>query len=158
MLDETSPSGLRWKKSCARRVKPGDVAGAKKSTGYWLVGISTDKPRHYLAHRIVYYLQTGVDPGEHEVDHVIGVENPLELRLATHTQNLANQKSAKGASSTYKGTTWDRQSRKWRAQIRVNQKLIYLGCFKDEKAAAVAYNKAAVKYFGEFARVNVIDD
>lgn len=41
--------------------------------------------------------------------------------------------------SKYKGVTWIKRDKRWRAQIQRNGKLIYLGHFKDEKKAAVAY-------------------
>lgn len=161
MLDETSPSGLRWRKvRTVNQRKPGDIAGTKRPpNNYWFVGIRTDKCRQYAAHRIVYYLKTGIDPGSKTVDHVSGLENPLEVRLATSAENSRNAKKwEKQTSSRYKGVIWRKDIRKWRARICVNRKKIQLGNFEDEKAAAVAYNEAAVKYFGEFARVNVIDD
>ncbi|KYC77527.1 hypothetical protein B4090_4799 [Bacillus licheniformis] len=47
-----------------------------------------------------------------------------------------------------------KDQRKWRACIRVNQKNISLGQYDDPEKAARAYNKAAVEYFGEYARLN----
>ena len=43
---------------------------------------------------------------------------------------------------------------KWTAQIKVDGKHIHLGYFQSEKEAAKAYDKAALKYFGEFANPN----
>jgi|ERR1041385_281068 hypothetical protein len=79
------------------------------------------------------------------------------LRLATNSQNNANKnKISLSTSSKYKGVTWDKAIKKWRAQIMVNKKQNHLGSYSSEKAAAKAYNKAALKYFKEFARLNNI--
>ena len=80
------------------------------------------------------------------------------LRLATRSQKQWSQKVRPRGTSQYKGVCWFKQSRKWLAQIVVNYKVIRLGFFEDEKEAARAYNKAARKYFGEFARLNEIEE
>lgn len=76
----------------------------------------------------------------------------INLRLATKGQNRANSRPQPGASSRYKGV--DRQQGKWRSRIRINGRLIYLGCFTSEEDAAIAYDLAAREAFGEFAYVN----
>jgi hypothetical protein len=76
------------------------------------------------------------------------------LRIATHSQNIANAPKRAGCSSNFKGVTWNSSRRKWRAQIRVNNALFYLGRFSDELAAARAYDVAAIAHHGEFARCN----
>jgi hypothetical protein len=160
MLDATSPSGLRWQNvKTKNQRKSGDIAGyCRPPNGYWFVGIRTDKARQYGAHRIVVYMQTGIDPGQFHVDHKIGLDNPMEVRAATSSQNSANaSKWNKQTSSKYKGVCWNTGANKWRVKIGLNRKRIHLGYFADEKEAAAAYNKAAIEYFGEFAKINELD-
>lgn len=61
----------------------------------------------------------------------------------------------KEATSKYKGVFNDRG--RWRAAIRVRYKRIYLGTHLTENNAGLAYNEAATKYFGKFARLNIIE-
>jgi hypothetical protein len=100
-------------------------------------------------------------PGTHEVDHKNGdgLDNrrSTNLRPATHQQNNANRAKARG-SSRFKGVSWDRPSRRWYASIRGEGRSRNLGKFDSEVAAARAYNAAAVKFFGEYARLNIIDE
>lgn len=155
----TSPSGLRWKVARSNRLKPGQVAGCQNHRGYWDVMLTMDgKSRLYLAHRLVYLLQTGVDPGEMHVDHVNGVRDPLTLRLATHAENVRYQSVVRGGSSRFKGVSWNKSKRKWQAQIMKDGKRQYLGYFVCEKEAAAAYNAAAIELFGEFAKLNNFND
>lgn len=65
-------------------------------------------------------------------------------------------KQRKGATSSYRGVSLQKANKKWRAGIQVNGKAINLGDFKTETQAALAYNKAAQKYFGDIAYQNSI--
>lgn len=77
------------------------------------------------------------------------------LRLATQSQNLANRgKYLDDTTSKYKGVSWNINAGKWRAYIKQNQKQIHLGYFDSEREAAVAYDNAARRLFGEFANTN----
>lgn len=117
--------------------------------------------RVILMHRLI--LGLGVD--DLSVDHING--NGLDnrrcnLRLATTTQNAQNQKTHKTGrgknglkTSTYKGVY--KSKGKWKAQIRVGGKQIYLGLFEKETEAAQSYNMAALKYFGKYAKLNEIE-
>lgn len=74
------------------------------------------------------------------------------MRICTRSQNNMNRIA--WGQSKYKGVSYN--DGKIRARIRLNKKLINLGNFKTEKDAAIAYNNAAKKYFGEFANLNII--
>ncbi len=65
-------------------------------------------------------------------------------------------KNRMGASSTYRGVSWVRSSKQWRAAIEVDGRSINLGHFKNESHAALAYNRAARKYFGKIAYQNQV--
>ncbi|MDR4987189.1 AP2 domain-containing protein [Bacillus cereus] len=93
------------------------------------------------------------------VDHINRdrLDNRREnLRIATRSQNTANSIAPSTNKSGYKGVQYRKEQKRWRAVIRVNGKHISLGQYGTAEEAAQAYNEAAVKYFGEYARINVI--
>ena len=94
-----------------------------------------------------------------EVDHINGdtLDNRrCNLRVCTHAENTHNSRKPKtGLTSKYKGVDWYNPGKKFRARIHVYRvKRKSLGYFKDEIKAALAYDAAALKYYGEFARLN----
>jgi hypothetical protein len=94
-----------------------------------------------------------------KVDHINGnkLDNRREnLRYCTSDQNMYNRRKHSKATSRYKGVFFEKALNKWRACIRFNKKLIYLGSFIDENEAALAYNKKAEELFGEFACLNEV--
>lgn len=114
-----------------------------------------DRQKQVLMHRLIMGCRAG-----QEVDHIDGngLNNQRSnLRLATHQQNLFNQKKRAGGTSSYKGVSWCKRSEKWLSQIMINKKTKFLGYFADELSAAVAYDTAAIALFGEFARKNFSD-
>jgi len=94
------------------------------------------------------------------VDHIDhdGLNNSRgNLRTCTHRENKRNIGKLRTNTSGYKGVSWHKERRRWCSAIKVNGKNISLGGFKSKDDAARAYNVAAIKYFGEFAYVNVIE-
>lgn len=94
------------------------------------------------------------------IDHING--NRLDnrrcnLRIVSRADNNKNRLANKaGTSSQFKGVTWREHAHAWKAYIKINRKQIHLGYFKSEIEAAKAYNEAAQRLFGEFARPNEI--
>jgi len=76
------------------------------------------------------------------------------LRPCTRSQNGGNRKRNKNGSSNFKGVGWHIRIKKWAARIGFNSKRIHIGFFNSEEDAARAYDEAAKKYHGEFARLN----
>jgi len=80
------------------------------------------------------------------------------LRFCTRTQNQANRVDKKN-STGYKGVSIMKdRHKKYKAEIQVNNRRITIGYFYSAKEAGKAYNKAALKYFGEFALLNTIEN
>ena len=133
-----------------KNINVGDIAGTL-NYGYIRIGINK---KYYAAHRLIWLYMTGEWPKE-EIDHIdMNRSNNrwINLRKATKSQNYANQKKYFNNTSGHKGVFWHKKNKKWLACLRYNKKLIYLGCYDNIDDAAKAYENAAFKYFGEFAR------
>ena len=97
-------------------------------------------------------------PDGYEIDHKNRnrLDNRREnLRICTHSQNMANRRRSKNNTSGYKGVSWDTVHKGWHSQIggrKINGKT--LGLFDIPEDAARAYDEAAKKLYGEFAILN----
>lgn len=104
--------------------------------------------RNLKTHRIAWFLYYGVMP-EDFIDHKN--HNPLDnriinLREADYISNGRNQRKYSSNTSGYSGVTWNKKLSKWRAQIKVSGKFIYLGYFEHIDEAIAARKAAEVKY------------
>lgn len=93
-------------------------------------------------------------------DHIHGnsLDNQRhELRLASTRENACNaRKRICDTTSKFKGVSWHKATKIWRAYITIKDKFISLGVFEDEVEAAKAYNRAAISAFGEYASLNPV--
>lgn len=107
---------------------------------------------------VLMHRQIMGEPEKRDVDHRDGdgLNNRREnLRVATRQQNLqAFQRKPFRVTSIFRGVSWHAQIGRWRATLKLNRRQISLGCYKDELAAAMAYDKGAKEHFGEFACPN----
>lgn len=110
--------------------------------------------KHIRMHRAITHAPKGM-----VVDHIDhdGLNNRRSnLRVCTIKQNSRNARSHKG-TSRYKGVYWLKRNSKWTAEILCDGKKKFLGYFKNEIDAALAYDKTARKLFAEYAYLNFPD-
>ncbi len=122
--------------------------------GYAVRNSSVRDGKRYtiFMHRLVICTPDGM-----ETDHIDrdGLNNQRKnLRICVTMQNRRNSGLQINNASGYKGVSWDRGAKKWRAYIMINRRRMHLGLFKSAKIAAHAYDDAAIKYFNEFASPN----
>jgi len=116
-------------------------------------GLILTRLPHIMMHRLILNAPQGV-----VIDHINGdgLDNRRSnLRLTDASGNQANRQfKLPGASSRFKGVTWNRSAGKWQAAIKVQGRSLHLGLFETEWDAAQAYDCAAREYFGDLAFVN----
>ena len=133
----------------SNRVKVGEVAGGKKNTGYIYFKINC---KLYLAHRLAWLYVYGEFPVNF-IDHINGIKDDnriKNLRGATYQQNSFNRDGCKNKTSLFKGVSWSKASKKWKANATLKGKSYYLGLFNLPELASQAYQYFATKHHGEF--------
>ena len=89
------------------------------------------------------------------VDHIN--HNTLDnrrsnLRICTPQQSAMNHDPLKfKTTSGFPGVTWDKDRKKWSAQICINRNKKHIGQYLDKNEAHKAYIVASKKYFGAFS-------
>jgi hypothetical protein len=108
------------------------------------------KQKMIYMHRVIAGTPDGMQCDH--VDHDTLNNQDENLRNCTPTQNQCNRGKQVSNTSGFKGVSADRNN--WMARIQVNDKRLYLGTYPTREEAAHAYDEAAKKYHGEFARLN----
>lgn len=124
----------------------------------WYLNQTSDNGAYVRCRKLGYLHRLIMRPPKHKVvDHINGngLDNRREnLRIVTPKYNSTNRPrnfGRKGPGS-YKGVIWQRN--RWRAQIKNDGKCIYIGQFKSEVLAAIAYDKKAIELWGDHALPN----
>lgn len=133
-------------------LKWGLVHGGYAATGVW--NRETKTMNRVRMNRLIMNCPAGL-----EVDHINlnKLDNRKEnLRICTKLENNRNRPKRKDSQSKYKGAFFQKKNKNFKSRISINGKSLYLGTFKTEEEAAMAYNEAAYIYFGEFANLNKV--
>lgn len=142
---------LFWKKQVGARAKIGALVGTKDPSGYFRAHLNSQR---FLIHRAIWAMKHGEWP-QGIVDHINGDPSDnriINLRLANKSQNNANSsKAQKNNKLGVKGVSFDKKSKKYRADIRKNYKRIHLGWYQTIEEASAAYIAASQHYYGEYS-------
>ena len=112
-----------------------------------------------MGKRTLTYMHTAImgKRAGFQIDHINrdGLDNRREnLRFATQSQNARNQAARRTNPTGLKGVTEVTRGGRWMARIGTGTTQLFLGTFETPDAAARAYDEAARKYHGDFARLN----
>lgn len=156
VLDYDPETGiLSWRVMLSPRCRIGHEAGKLTTQGSRRIRIdNVDYPAHHLAWFHFY----GV-PAEGELDFKNLKQDDLRienLRQASRSENARNMRRNSSNSTGFKGVAkfYNPGNRaRYRAQIRVDGKRIFIGLFHTPEEAYEAYCKKVAELHGEFARV-----
>jgi hypothetical protein len=128
LLNYDPDTGIFTWKVARGRVTVGSVAGQINQRWRYRT-ITIDKNKYY-AHRLAWYITTGEDPGELDIDHINHDrdDNRIDnLRLTTRSENCLNN----GLTPTYV----HKKINTYISQFSLRGKKYYLGCFPTHEEA-----------------------
>ena len=116
--------------------------------------IATYKDKHILLHRLIMGTPPNMLTDHINMDKLDNRKS--NLRICSDSGNMQNRVELVTNKSGYKGVYYHKLTGKWAASITSNGKKTHIGLFNDPREAALAYNNAAIKYHGEYARINIL--
>ena len=139
---------LYWRIRDRNTIRHKYVAGSSRGNrvGYRQVGI---KGKVYLEHRIIMVLCFGHIPENAEIDHINHMrdDNRLaNLRFVARSENRKNQSVSSKSTTGVTGVHFSKARKKYVAQIKVDQKIIFLGNYNTLEEAAAARAEANLKF------------
>lgn len=103
-------------------------------------------------HRLV--MNASDDINIDHINHNTFDNKKSNLRIATTSQNAMNRIKGSNNTSSVTGVVWVKSRNNWKAEIKLNDKMIYLGNYEKFEDAVKARKDAEDIYFGEFSYDN----
>lgn len=133
----------------------GKAAGTRTKSGLAVRIFFSGKTVRLAVHRVAWCLYYGSWPDcliDHENNDncTNNIDNLRQATFSTNGANVAKIRSKHGR----KGVVYNSESDKYVAVIGKNNKTHNLGYFDTPEEAGDAYDRAAVRLYGEFARTN----
>lgn len=100
-------------------------------------------------------------PNCETIDHIdrnIWNNQKSNLRESTRQLQEANKGLTSQNTSGYKGVSWSTEKSMWVVRVKINGKTKFFGYFRNKEEAALKYNRIALKFFGESAYLNKIEE
>lgn len=146
LFNYNKETGLLERKQRNGRMSAGSSVGTKT---YGYIQIQIDGVIH-KAHRVIWLYVHGELP-ICDIDHINGIrdDNKISnLRLASRSDNMQNQRRSRlsNGTSQYLGVHKHSKINKFVSQIKVDGKVLHLGCFNTDVDAYNAYLLAKRKY------------
>ena len=127
------------------RIQSEKILKPFSSTGYLEVELcKKGKGKYFKVHKLVAITYLNHIPCGHKitVDHIDHNKknNTLNnLQLLTNRENVKRSIDKTKTTSKHIGVSFDKKNKKWVSQIYLNKKNIFLGRFKNEYDAHLAY-------------------
>lgn len=143
LLDYDPETGhLTYKKRPSRKIHIGTRAGSNGNNGYRSIHLLG---KSYPEHRIIWYWVHGSFPKGH-IDHINHVRDDnriSNLREVTISENARNRKRNLKSRTGEVGIWYNKRTKKYIAQIRVNGKKVFQKAFDDVDDAIKARKERA---------------
>lgn len=143
----------RWREDRSHNARAGSEAGTLSKKGYWIISIDG---RQFYAHHLAWVIVMGEWPTEIDHRNTNSLDNSWKnLRLGNDQLNAENKRRALSTNQSSGVLGVSRQARSstkpWKAQIRINGRIVYLGSFSTIKEASEAYQAAKRKHHEGYA-------
>lgn len=126
---------------------------AISAAGYAVGNIKQDGVvRQIPMHRIITGCPDGLEVEHINGDKLCNLDDNLKIVTRQENANSRIQVAIEGKLSQYKGVTLNKG--RWETRIMLDGRLYRIGLFKDEVAAANAYNHFASYLYGDYASLN----